>query len=368
MAWQDELKNLDDDLSAGRITSDDHRRRRDEILAAASSNPAGIRRARRQQATSIANAFHTDPKLAGATASAPPANQSAAPGSSTAQHQLTTAPAAMPPTSGQAETGTHDNNGNPGWEAQLPGQGGPQPASVPNAAQLYPPQYQPNQVPQPNESPIGKQGSEVFRSAGPGVPRWILLVGALVMVVVIVVVAWTLDLPWEGDEQTAAPPQQRPELSIDRLPNPTDRALSTSGVLTVDQAQLENVIKPDQAAYLSKAGTEKIYYRAVNARNVGYQLFAFQTEGATDARNLASEVVKSGKQLGMADVSIDGVPPGVTITKASNATAMIFEAVYTADSTVVRIVVGQPDQADEQLITAALKHSILVTAESIRPN
>ena len=196
-----------------------------------------------------------------------------------------------------------------------------------------------------------------------------LLVTAVAIVLVAALGVWWLVLgPGGGDPAPSAPQPQRRELSLDQLPNPTDRALSTSGVLTVDQAQLESVIKPDEAAYLSRNGVQRIYYRGVNARSVGYQLFAFSTASAENARTLAANIASRGKQLGMSDTQVAGVPAPIRVTKVVSDNAAIFEAVYASGDAVVRIVVGQTDQVDEQLITTALKHSIDVVTEFIGPN
>lgn len=40
MTWQDELRRLDEELAAGRLSADDYRQRRDQLLAAANSNPS----------------------------------------------------------------------------------------------------------------------------------------------------------------------------------------------------------------------------------------------------------------------------------------------------------------------------------------
>src|SRR3954454_6801121 len=66
MAWQDDLRELDEALSAGRIKADEYRKRRDDLLAAASSNPVVTRRIQRHRPTSIANAFSSgEPKEGG---------------------------------------------------------------------------------------------------------------------------------------------------------------------------------------------------------------------------------------------------------------------------------------------------------------
>ena len=355
MAWQDELKNLDGELSAGRITSDEHRRRRDEILAAASSSAVGVRR---PISGPVQRSGNGQPESGSGDSqsvdagSAPPPN-----------------PPTPTPASDQGSAPPEEPAAKPGWVAQPPDPIQPPVAvlgpSVPALPRRQPGQH--FQLPVSGNSVSAKQGGEVFATATSRQSGWIFLVAIALAVVLVAVFVWTLILPgWDDQAATGARPSE--ELSLDQLPNPTDRTLTTAGELTVDQAQLEAIVKPDEAAYLSKAGTEKIYYRAVNAQNVGYQIFAIQAVNPDSGRILASDVVNRGKQLGMADTAIDGVPPGVTVTRATSGTAVIFEAVYQAGRTVVRIVVGQPDQADEQLLAAALKHSVGLVTDSIDPN
>lgn len=365
MAWQDELKNLDGELSAGRITSDEHRRRRDEILATASSSAVGIRRP------------VTRPVQPAQAAEPPQAAQSATNGQSesgTDASQPVDTGSASPPSTPPTSTDpgnrpVEEPAARPGWVAQLPG---PiqQPNAGPGSAPPALPRRQPGQhfqLPARDTSPQGKQGSEVFARATSRQSGWIFLVAGALAVVLVAVVVWSFILP-DGEDPASLGAQPSEELSLDQLPNPTDRTLTTSGELTIDQAQLEAIVKPDEAAYLSKAGAEKIYYRQVNAQNVGYQIFAIQAANPESGRILVSDVVNRGKQLGMADAVVDGVPPGVTVTRATSGTAVIFEAVYQAGRTVVRIVVGQPDQADEQLLAAALKHSVGLVTDSIDPS
>jgi hypothetical protein len=361
MAWQDELKNLDGELSAGRITGDEHRRRRDEILAAASSSAVGLRRPISRPAQPSGNGQSE----AGSDDSQPvDTGSTPAPSSQPPNPQPPSAPAVAPEHGSAAP-----EEAKPGWVAQLPGPV-QQPIAGPGPSAPPLPRRQPGQhfqLPPKVTSASAKQGGEVFATATTRRSGWVFLVAGALAVILVALLGWTVILP-AGDDQAATGGRPAEELSLDQLPNPTDRTLTTSGELTVDQAQLEAVVKPDEAAYLSKAGTEKIYYRAVNAQNVGYQIFAIQAANPESGRVLVADVINRGKQLGMADTTIDGVPPGVTVTRAISGTAVIFEAVYQAGRTVVRIVVGQPDQADEQLLAAALKHSVGLVTDSIDPS
>ncbi|TCO64576.1 hypothetical protein [Actinocrispum wychmicini] len=309
MAWQDDLSRLDEELSAGRIHSDEYRRRRDELLAAASSNPA-VTRARRQ-------------------------------------------PSVVPgPTSDDADVTQ---------QVEMP-----DPRQQPNAWVAVPAQPVIEQPPinslVPKSAPM--HGAEVFglTNFGPARRRtWPRFVIAIVVLALIGAGIWLFVLRKDGPADSAPP--AAPQFTLDRLPNPTDSPLSTSGVLTVDQAQIYNLIKPDEAQYLLAGGTQKIFYRQVVSGTMSTQIFYFMVAPGGSGTPLAKRIVDRGTKLGMA--TVPGLPAGVTGLKSLAANAGIFEAAYPTDQGAVRIVIGQTGEPAEKTLTDKLKQTVTAVSSSL---
>jgi hypothetical protein len=304
MAWQDELSRLDEELSAGRIPGDEYRRRRDELLATASSNPA-VNRIRRQQ-PQIVNAG--DPS-----------------GEVTQQVEM---PAVQQPNS---------------W------------VTVP----AHP------VIEQPPVKPLAPmQGAEVFGLTMAGPPKrrtWLKFVIAIVVLALIGAGIWLFVLRKDGPAQSAPPAAAT--FTLDKLPNPSDSPLSTSGVLTVDQAQIYNLIRPDEAGYLVASGTQKIFYRQVVTGNVSTQIFYFTVAPGSSGAPLAKRIVDRGTKLGMQPVP--GLPTGVTGMESLAANAGIFEAAYSTDQGAVRIVIGQTGEPAEKMLTDKLKQTVTTVSASL---
>jgi hypothetical protein len=341
MGWQDELNSLDQELSAGRIQADEYRRRRDELLATASSNSVEVRRVHRKQGPSIANAFagNGDPK----------------PGDNAAD---ITQRVGVPQEPAKAA----------GWQTMQP----PPPPPPPGRAPAEP-QGALSQIFPSAQAPM--QGSEVFSQDTATSKKWPRYVIAIVVLALVAGLTWFLAFrPGDSGSSAAPPPSSEPApapapvtdtLSIEKLPNPTDLPLSTSGILTVDQAQLYNMIKPDEASYLVDSGTEKILCRAVTSGNLSYVLFAFQVKGERGGEDLAAKIIDRNKNLGMTDAGITGLPSGVTALTVVGEKATLSEAVYGNGRVTVRIVIQQTSPGDRGQLNNAIRRSVDLTAKSI---
>jgi hypothetical protein len=324
MAWQDELDKLDKDLSLGRVRPDEYRRRRDELLASASSTPVVHRRNQRQNAGSIANAFTGGPA---------PVERDA---EVTQQVALTPEQKA-------------------GWQAAHPDT--PQiidaPASLP-AAPMH--------------------GSEIFSlsttSVGKPGPRWPRFVIAVLVLALIAGATWWFAFR-SGDEPAAANAQQQTsatdgQFTIDMVPIPVaDTPLSTSGVLSVDQAQIYGLIVPDEANYLVQGGAEKIFYRWAGTSTMNYAIFAVQTRDSAAASRLAGKMIERGKQFGLQPAAVPDLPSGVTAAKAFGPKQAIGEAVYTSGRMAVRIVMVQTGPNNEHLLETATQKAVASTVRTI---
>ncbi|ONI72739.1 hypothetical protein ALI144C_42795 [Actinosynnema sp. ALI-1.44] len=171
-----------------------------------------------------------------------------------------------------------------------------------------------------------------------------------------------------AEQPNAAPPAATSsELTLEKLPNPTDSQLSTTGVLTVDQAQTNNLIRPDEAAYLTATDLQRIYFRTIVTGNLSYQLFAFQTQTDTGGQRIVSGALERGKRVSMVPATIDGLPAKVTVTKILVAGAAYYEAVYPIDKGAVRLVVLQSGPNNERQLVNAMKRTAELTTASIKP-
>lgn len=327
MAWQDDLKNLDDELSAGRIQAEEYRRRRDELLAAASSNPVGLRRIHRKQTASIANAFNGDAK-----------------NDADITQRVDVSAAA------------------PQWQATPPTAGNPQ------------------QPPPPRDfgAPVQpKQGAEVFGlsvSSGPRTGnKWPRFVIAIVVLALVAAGVW-----WFAFRDTSGPsnspaaqaqiePRPAP-LGVGSLPNPVDVPLTYSGTLTVDQMQIYKLTTPEEAALLVAAGTDEVYYRGVTSGNLQYHIYAYRTKDAQAAQDLTGKITERNKRIGMADMPVPGISAKVKAQQVSSATNTISEAIYVSDRAVVRIVIGQSAPLEDGKLASAMRRSVDAVTRSVPPS
>lgn len=305
MAWQDELNNLDEELSSGRIRADEYRRRRDELLAAASSNPVSLRRIHRQQPPSIANAFNGDA------------------GDVTQQVDLSKAQ----------------------WETKPPEH--QQQAQRPVMANPAPPM----------------QADEVFglaaNATAPNRRKWPRFVAAIAVLAVLAAGIWWFALRDNNSgPETAANQPTQAQLSLDKVPNPTDAPMTYSGVFTVDQAQVYSLLKPDEAATLVQAGSKRILFRGVSQGNLVFHIFAYETATADLARGLATSAVDRDKRVGMVEATGTGVPQGVDVVKSLGDKSAIIEAIYPAAQATIRVLVVQTGPNDERQLSDAIRRGV----------
>nr|WP_042184146.1 hypothetical protein [Kibdelosporangium sp. MJ126-NF4]CEL16100.1 hypothetical protein [Kibdelosporangium sp. MJ126-NF4]CTQ94026.1 hypothetical protein [Kibdelosporangium sp. MJ126-NF4] len=340
MGWQDELQSLDEQLSAGQIRAEEYRKRRDELLAAASSGAVSLRRVHRQKSPSIANAFSAETK--------PDVNKSADVTQKVPSGAWQTARPQTPPTPSTAL----------------------QPSTPPP-----PPSAAPAPSARSSSAPSSPMiGAEVFGTPSSSkaekpskFPKF--LVAIVVLALVAGGVWWFAFRGAQGgDGNNAAPPAVTGgELALEKLPNPTDSQLSTAGVLSVDQAQTNNLIRPDEAAYLSATDLQRIYFRTIVVGNLSYQLFAFQTQTDTGGTRIVSGALERGKRANMVPATIDGLPATVTVTKILVAGAAYYEAVYPIEKGAVRLVVLQSGPNNERQLVNAMKRTVELTTASIKP-
>jgi hypothetical protein len=327
MAWQDDLRELDEALSAGRIKADEYRKRRDDLLAAASSNPVVTRRIQRHRPTSIANAFSSgEPKEGGDLRTDDAADV-------TQQVAVT--------------------EKKPDWEAA-------------------PPQVIDSTAYATNTPPPVMQGSELFGLASSTTPatgrrRWPRFVIAVVALVLVAGVTWwfafrdTGNQPSKGTTQPAAD-----QFTLDRLPSPLpDVPLSTSGVVTVDQAQIYSLIQPDEAGYLAAGGAEKIFYRWAGTPALSYSVYAVQAKDPATATALTGKAVTRGKQIGVSPATVPDLPRGVTVGEVFGPSSAIAEVTYTSGRMAVLIRIMQSGPNNERELQHAVQQAVGVIVKAL---
>ncbi|MGQ0839908.1 hypothetical protein [Actinokineospora sp.] len=210
------------------------------------------------------------------------------------------------------------------------------------------------------------EGSAIFAGAREGRRTRVVLVVLAVVVVLAAVgggVWWYLQ---RSDEQAPAAQQTqatRPGLSLDRLPNPTQNPLTTTGTFSVDQGLAAKLLKQEEVDYLTNGATQQVFFRAAAEDELSYQMFLFQTPGQEGATVVNSSIIAVGKEGRLVDAGISGLPAGVTATKATE--VGLVQASYVTDGGTVRIIILQNGTRDDAKLTDALRRTVVLTARSL---
>ncbi|HEX5406361.1 MAG TPA: hypothetical protein VFX16_29150 [Pseudonocardiaceae bacterium] len=388
MSWQDDLRQLDQELAEGRISADGYRQRRDQVLASYSS---GGSEAPRPDQSGPLPQMPPDPNPHPGT---PPRGEQQPPQQPQQQPQQGASPFAPPFrwTSVNPDTtqvvGSSDatqvvrGDSLSGSDAtQVVGQGSqdatqsfrPVTGPPPQAGQQQfpparPPQWDQNQDYSPpwgNESgglsapnPMWlAQGPEVFDSSGGRSSR-----ARIITIIVVVVVVLGLGTggyflfakhspsPGPGPQPlattaTPAPPTTtqppRDELSIGDLPgNPEDH----STITTFDDAANANFLTPQEIKFYRTAGATKARLAtSTNAEGVHSLVFTTQAASATAAATAVTGL--SQQQLIYGMKAFADAPTGVQVeqvARSANIPATI-RAHYVHNDTIVRIQVNGND-------------------------
>lgn len=328
MSWQDDLRRLDEELSAGRIAADDYRLRREQLLAAAAG---------------------------GAPAPQDPPQQS---GDSTQVMRPVSQPG-NPAEATQAVQG--------GWQQQQPNAGSQESDAdrtqiVPgDRTQVVQPQQYPGQTPaysQPS-SPAGgfpqppanqqwgaqgdasppwgggdfpplsstpnwiKQGPEVFDESSSNAGRRVLIIVGIVVVVALIAAAvWFFGFRGSSTNQTgggtattttAPPTTTTTKKTIDRLPTPPGTANPNNGNLTVAGAQSAQLLSADEISALQAAGVKNIAFKGSTRDAFTYQGFVFQASSAASAAQLATTLSGLEKSGGLVPGAHGSLPASATV-------------------------------------------------------
>ena len=398
LAWQEELRKLDEELASGRITAENYRIRRDAVLASAATSPQA-----------------PPPNAAESTAMIPPVTGNAPPPANADRTQVVSTGDAADKTqivSGNALPNSERTQAvRPGWNQQQP-QGGwgqqipgvPQqqgmrgmPPSPPRGV----PQQNPPQQQQPQQqgwesgggdsgTPWGgsefpplnygsgnqdwiKQGPEVFGESSGGSKKWLIIV--IVVVVVLGLGAGGYFLFFNKPSSTAshggstststtAPTTTKPKppdpLAIAQLPGTVQDQSGIQNFSDVVQAQL--LTSSELTAYQTEGASGTRLATSTLSNGDHLTVMTVQVNSATSAGTAVTTLVALQQTTG--EQAFTGtVPAGVQATQigAQGQTPNLIRGHYASKNVVVRIQVYGPSdmstlaQEFNQLVAAQLK-------------
>ncbi|MFD0200107.1 MULTISPECIES: SHOCT domain-containing protein [Saccharothrix] len=381
MTWQEQLRQLDEALAAGKISAEDYRRQRDELLSTAQSGGA--------QAPQTGPNSGPFPEPFRWSAQAP-----SAPQQPTSESTQFLRPATPP---GEADrTQVVPNAGPPADRTQVVPNAGP-PADRtqvvgPQQGQPWPPgpqQGQPqggwNQGPDSYSPPWGgdadfganqwsggfsAQGPEVFDESGKsGKGKIIAVVAAVVVLLAAAGVYFFVIKPGSGgdpvatDTSTAAPTTTT---TTKKKPDPFGSLIvpegRTSGPKTYDADQLATTkpLPTPDLLVLKQAGTTEARSVVVVENEVTTSMWAFKS---ADPAALLTALETDQKRFGFAeDPAIESSVPVYKSTQTSGAkTITVFRSHYATDTEVIRVEVFAANEADakarfEAVLTEQLDH------------
>jgi hypothetical protein len=336
MAWQDELRNLDEALAQGRISGDQHRVERDRILASAAD---------------------------------------AMPGGGQRWQAMNPAPTGAP--SDADRTQVVRGGGDPNATAYVQA-----PRFPPQQQQMQPPPNQQQQfAPQQPVSPPWsdqpgsgftstgdwahtRQGPEVFEDTGKGdAGKWV----AVAIIVLLLGGAATWWFGFREDSGSTAqetttsstPTTQAKPVVMTDLPDPSGQPNGNTGEYTPEEAKTKKVIGDADFAAVKTSGTAKLFYKAAIDQGIGYSVSAFPAKDGGAANELSDALVAQHTNIGMAPFEIAGVPKGVSVMKVQmpQPKQILIRAVYIAGNTVVRVgVLATPSVTEQQAVDGFTKY------------
>lgn len=357
MAWQDELKALDDALATGKISPDQHRVQRDELLAAASGGgPAPARWA-------VAN---------------PASNPGPAQGPDQARNQGAEAERTQVVPSGATDAER--------TQVVRP-VSGPFPQQPQQPRPPYPPQQQPQpHGPQSGGFPAppwshnapswqmqGMQGPEVFADTGSGSKKWIgVVVGVLVLALVGGAVWWfgfaQSDDTATGTSSTGNTSAAAGAFDAGRLPDPEGKPRDRNGEYSLADAKSSKVVSEKDVKALETAGVTRLVDKVASKDGVSFAASAFVAKDATAAGELADALVANQTTAGMTPVEGGSVPESVSLMKLATGDQFLYRAIYTSGDVTVRIATAAPSTVPEQVVVENFQTYVAEVVESVKPD
>ncbi|GAB3139256.1 hypothetical protein GCM10027258_17960 [Amycolatopsis stemonae] len=382
MSWQEELRRLDEELAAGKLSADDYRLRRDQVLSSAVgvenqqppqqapssadetqvispvSPPGGIPQpnqgggdAERTQAVS----WHPQQAQPGATAYVPQSQPFSPSGGFPAPQNAEDSPER---TQVVRNTGEYQPNygeyaqqqpAQPGWNQVPPGAaappwGGGDPGA-PHGS---------------NDLNWMRQGPESYfeTKSGSGKKKGIVIVAAVLVVLLAGFAVWWFGLrsdsnsvadPSTSNSPTSAPTTSAPPPSVapTRVPPMPGKASEKNGTMSVDDAVDKEFLTAAEATSVKSAGSAYVSCQASTNTPFDYTVVLVNTKSVEDANRLAQSLQKPAASTSLQPVADHaGLPQSVSVFKAVLSDHTTYRAVYVSGAAVLRVDVNQAPATD----------------------
>lgn len=384
MTWQDELRKLDEELAAGRLSADDYRVRRDQVLSSAVASGAPAPNPESAEATQMM------PPISG-----PPVPQGG--GGDDAGEKTQIVPGNNMPT-GERTQAIQPEQG--GWQAARPAGDGDRTQVVPGVQQPMPgpppqqqgyPQQQ-QQAPLWNNAPQNPSpwdgptfpplahGTEDWVKQGPeessSSRKLLVILGVIVLVIALGVGSYFVFFnktdtagqqpppPDTTSQQTPPPPTttQRPkdDLEVAELPGSAE---DHSNITTFDQAASANFLTEAEVKFYRSADADKSRLASsVTAEGVHALIFTTKASSASTAKKATDKLADQQLIYGMKKYT--SPPVGVQVAQANRTKKVpaIIRAHYVHGSTIVRI---QVNGNDLKQVTAVFKTVIAAELQEL---
>ncbi|MFB9430323.1 hypothetical protein [Streptoalloteichus tenebrarius] len=379
MAWQDELRQLEQALAAGQITPDEHRRRREDVLSAAAQastfTPPPVPRADQpgdegaNETTAMippvpAAAPAHPPVSAESTQIVPNADQTQVVREQAMPHRVNTPPPGFPSPYAAAPSSPPSPVNN-GWRQV-------EDASPPWAGQTWPPSPAPG-----GWAPHGAEVFEDAKSGGRG-KKIAVIVGVVVLLAGLSVGAWWL---WgSGSQNTSAAAQQtntsQNSPSQDRKPGDPLQIADLGGkrenhekIKTFEDVLAAKFLTTDEVKLYTDGGAEKTRVAGTVVDNTRATVFIAQMKDKESAKTAVDELGKL--QLRYAFTEYKDAPAGVVageLAPKPNVRAGV-RAHYQHENLVVRVEVrGQEPTTDLNTVRDSFNKIIKLQLEALSAN
>jgi hypothetical protein len=413
VTWQDELRQLDEELAAGRLSAEDYRRQRDELLSQSASTAAPAQPTAphstpatpatppvqpQQPSGPFPPPFRWDQSPAESTQYISPIRDGRHAGSDAAEstqvvrgedaERTQVVPGTAPGFPRQSmPTGPQQAQGGPGGPA------GPQAPMWPRTDQSQPPWGQ-QPLPTTTEPSWLRQGPEAFAaSESPGRGKQYALL-ALAVAVVLVVAGGIYyfvapeDDPSAGGPTTTVPTSQQPPTSttvpistVDQvfanMPRPPGEQDPNSGVISLETAIQLQLLAPEETVILDEAGVTKVAFRgsqkAADEHSPYPDEFGTLAFIATDG-DAATEAVNKLKAyqeaagLSLVPDPLPDLPESIVFEKDVKKDRSVYRGLYASDKFIVRINVVQQPLADEAALSGSYRRATTELIKLFEPN
>lgn len=403
MSWQEELRKLDEDLAAGRISADDYRVRRDQVLSSAVTQDEPV--AAPQQGDSDGAKQQSEKPAADSTQvispiSQQPSNQQQAPPSYAAE-------------SNQAGSGAGSEHQQPAGRAQQPQSPVPQspvpqspnqqarPASPAGGFQQPPqqpwnapeqdmtPPWGGSDFPPPNAgagSEWAAQGPEGFddRSKRKGGK-----IAAIAVAVVIVLSGLGLggfflfakdgqtnahatgdkraqDAPPASSTTRTKPPTPE-ERMLAALPKPPGKANTASGLHTASELEQLGIVAAAEASLLEENAVSNIAWRGSQKKpnefgptDDKFSLMAIPVADNDAAKELVEELAKYHLDNKLVEIPepLPGVPEEVAFLKTPEGSPATYIGIWASGDKVIRVQTIQDPRQNEAALSGSYQRAI----------